>query len=84
MLQSWDGQGTAKIVSLSVLFGVESSTLFGIFDPPRRRIVMKALNFAFYFFFAIRYLCAAEPSWEPSPGHTQVPIWPVTVPTPSL
>jgi len=25
-------------------------------------------------------LCAAQPAWQPSPGHTQVPIWPGVVP----
>ena len=25
-------------------------------------------------------LCAGEPPWQPSPGHTQVPIWPGVVP----
>lgn len=25
-------------------------------------------------------LCAGQPAWQPSPGHTQVPIWPGVVP----
>ena len=25
-------------------------------------------------------LCAEQPSWQPSPGHTQVPIWPGVIP----
>jgi len=25
-------------------------------------------------------LCAGQPAWQPSPGHTQVPIWPSVVP----
>ena len=25
-------------------------------------------------------LCAEQPAWQPSPGHTQVPIWPGTAP----
>ena len=27
-------------------------------------------------------LCAQKPVWQPSPGHTQVPIWPGSVPDP--
>jgi acetyl esterase/lipase len=46
-------------------------------DP--KRIVMKPLILAFYFFTACG-LCAETPSWQPSPGHKQVPIWPGSVP----
>jgi acetyl esterase/lipase len=28
----------------------------------------------------VRALSAQAPAWQPSPGHTQVPIWPATVP----
>src|SRR5258708_7684517 len=30
--------------------------------------------------FSCAGLCAAETAWQPSPGHTQVPIWPGAVP----
>src|SRR5579863_2345266 len=30
--------------------------------------------------FAFVSLSAQTPAWQPSPGHTQVPIWPGTVP----
>jgi acetyl esterase/lipase len=40
---------------------------------------MKPLIFALWILFAIRGLCA-ETGWQPSPGHTQVPIWPGAVP----
>jgi acetyl esterase/lipase len=36
---------------------------------------MKSLIFAFYVLFTGNCLCAETPSWQPSPGHTQVPIW---------
>jgi len=41
---------------------------------------MKPLIFALCVLFAIRGLCAETPGWQPSPGHTQVPIWPGAVP----
>jgi acetyl esterase/lipase len=37
---------------------------------------MKHLVFAFCVLFAARGSCAETPSWQPSPGHTQIPIWP--------
>jgi acetyl esterase/lipase len=37
---------------------------------------MKPLTFAFCVLFVVRGLCAETPRWQPSPGHTQVPIWP--------
>src|SRR5580704_536761 len=43
-------------------------------------IVMKSLIFAFYVLFTVSGLCAETPSWQPSPGHRQVPIWPGSVP----
>src|SRR3984893_18211575 len=42
--------------------------------------VMKSLIFAFYVLFTVSSLCAETPSWQPSPGHRQVPIWPGSVP----
>jgi acetyl esterase/lipase len=41
---------------------------------------MKPLIFTLCVLFAIRGLCAETPGWQPSPGHTQVPIWPGAVP----
>ena len=41
---------------------------------------MKPLIFAFGIFFAFGQLRAQTPVWQPSPGHTQVPIWPGKVP----
>ena len=41
---------------------------------------MKPLLFAFCFVFAFGGLSAQTPVWQPSPGHTQVPIWPGTAP----
>src|SRR5271155_4718075 len=48
-------------------------------------IVMKPsmfqpLIFAFSIVSASGSLSAQTPSWQPSPGHTQVPIWPGAVP----
>jgi acetyl esterase/lipase len=44
------------------------------------RILMKLLFFALFVVFAFGRLSAQTPSWQPSPGHTQVPIWPGAVP----
>src|SRR5579864_7313082 len=44
------------------------------------RIVMKPLLFALWVVFAIDGLNAQQTSWQPSAGHTQVPIWPGAVP----
>src|ERR1700691_5745416 len=41
---------------------------------------MKLLTFALCVVFGFRGLSAQTPSWQPSPGHTQVPIWPGPVP----
>src|SRR5437899_11605954 len=30
--------------------------------------------------FSLTGPCAAQTAWQPSPGHTQVPIWPGVVP----
>src|SRR4030081_244559 len=43
---------------------------------------MKALLFAFCAVFAFGALSAQTPVWQPSPGHTQVAIWPGMVPDP--
>jgi len=41
---------------------------------------MKPLLFALCVVFASGGLNAQTPGWQPSPGHTQVPIWPGAVP----
>ena len=41
---------------------------------------MKPLIFALWVVFAFGGLSAQTPAWQPSPGHTQVPIWPGAVP----
>jgi len=41
---------------------------------------MKPLIFALCVVFALGGLSAQTPAWQPSPGHTQVPIWPGAVP----
>jgi len=41
---------------------------------------MKALIFVVSVAFAFGSLAAQTPPWQPSPGHTQVPIWPGVVP----
>ena len=41
---------------------------------------MKALRFAFCVVFAFGGVSAREATWQPSPGHTQMPIWPGVVP----
>jgi acetyl esterase/lipase len=43
-------------------------------------IVMKPLIFALWVVFAFGGLGAQTPPWQPSPGYTQVPIWPGAVP----
>jgi acetyl esterase/lipase len=44
------------------------------------RILMKPLLFALCVVFTFGGLSAQTPAWQPSPGHTQVPIWPAAVP----
>src|SRR5258707_15508572 len=44
-----------------------------------RGIVMKPLLFALCVVFASGGLSAQKLVWQPSPGHTQVPIWPGAV-----
>ena len=43
---------------------------------------MKSLIFALCGVFALGSLVAQKGGWEPSPGHTQVPIWLVAAPDP--
>src|ERR1017187_2793973 len=47
-----------------------------------RGILMKSLIFAVCGVFALGSLSAQKGGWEPSPGHTQVPIWPSAAPDP--
>ena len=42
--------------------------------------MIKPLLFALYVVSAFGGLSAQTPAWRPSPGHTQVPIWPGEVP----
>lgn len=41
---------------------------------------MKPLIFALSILFALLTLNAQQSPWQPSPGHTQVPIWPGAIP----
>jgi acetyl esterase/lipase len=41
---------------------------------------MKPLHFILCVVFAFGGLSAQTPGWQPSPGHTQLPIWPGTAP----
>jgi acetyl esterase/lipase len=43
---------------------------------------LKPLNFALCVVFAFSGLSAQTPVWQPSPGHTQQPIWPGAAPDP--
>jgi acetyl esterase/lipase len=43
-------------------------------------MVIKSLLFALGIGLALGRLGAQTPAWQPSPGHTQVPIWPGAVP----
>jgi acetyl esterase/lipase len=43
-------------------------------------MMMKPLAIAILVVFAFGELSAQMPGWQPSPGHTQVPIWPGAVP----
>ena len=43
-------------------------------------MMMKPLIFALCVVFAFGSLSAQTPVWQPSPGHTQVPIWPGAAP----
>ncbi len=43
---------------------------------------MKSALFALCVVFAVGSLSAQTPAWQPSPGHTQVPIWPGAAPDP--
>src|ERR1700736_5905507 len=43
-------------------------------------MVMRSLIFALCVVFAFGGVSAQQTTWQPSPGHTQVPIWPGVVP----
>jgi acetyl esterase/lipase len=45
-------------------------------------IVMKPLIFALWILFAFGSLSAQQHVWQPTPGHTQVPLWPGAAPDP--
>src|SRR5438552_17696583 len=45
-------------------------------------IVMKRLICALCVVSGFGSMSAQKPVWQPSPGHTQVPIWPGTAPDP--
>jgi hypothetical protein len=42
--------------------------------------VTKALLFALFFASGSAALISQPPDWQPSPGHSQVPIWPGAMP----
>jgi acetyl esterase/lipase len=44
------------------------------------KLLMKYSIFAVCFLFPFAGLSAQQPAWKPSPGHTQVPIWPGAIP----
>src|ERR1700722_1780909 len=46
------------------------------------RILMKPSLFALCTAFAFCSLSAQQPVWQPSPGHTQISIWPGAAPDP--
>jgi acetyl esterase/lipase len=48
--------------------------------PASEGIVMNPLLFALCVVFAFGGLSGQTPAWQPSPGHTQVPIWPGAAP----
>src|SRR5258708_6800179 len=60
--------------------GVRLQTRVVLLYPASVGIVMKPLIFALCVVFASSSLFAQKPAWQPSPGHTQVPIWPGTAP----
>src|SRR5271157_4037935 len=43
-------------------------------------IVMKPLFFVLCVVFVFGGVHAQTPAWQPSPGHTQIPIWPGVAP----
>src|SRR5260370_41299077 len=43
---------------------------------------MEPLIFALCVVFGVGSLSAQKPVWQPSPGHTQIPIWPGAAPDP--
>ena len=43
---------------------------------------MKPSNLALFLLLATPTLIAQKPVWQPSPGHTQIPIWPNAAPDP--
>ena len=51
-----------------------------LFYAAHARTVMKPLLFALSFMFALSGVRAQEPVWQPSPGHTQILIWPGEAP----
>lgn len=46
----------------------------------KKRAILKSLAFAVCIVIACGGQSAQKPSWQPSPGHAQVPIWPGAVP----
>jgi acetyl esterase/lipase len=60
--------------------GADGSTL-GV-DRKTVGIVMKPLICALCVVSAFGSLSAQKPAWQPSPGHTQIPIWPGAPPDP--
>jgi hypothetical protein len=45
-----------------------------------KRMILTILVFAFGVVCACGGLSAPKSAWQPSPGHTQVPLWPGAVP----
>jgi acetyl esterase/lipase len=53
---------------------------YRIHFPQLIEVEMRSLIFAFYVVFALGDLRAQTNVWQPTPGHTQIPIWPGEAP----
>ncbi len=74
------GKGYMGNVGLGIMRIAIRAGNYRIHCLPFIEVRMKSLIFAFCVVFALGDLRAQTNVWQPSPGHTQIPIWPGAVP----
>ncbi len=76
--------GVLRVATLAFSVGLHTHlpSYARIVHSHQRRTPMKHSLFLLGFFYFAIALAAQQPAWQPSAGHTQVPIWPGAAPDP--
>jgi hypothetical protein len=79
--RAWfSASSTIEVADIPVYVGKMGSEMPSCSILPLGEIAMRPLIFALCVIPAFGSLSAQKPVWQPSPGHTQIPIWPGAAP----